>query len=67
MSMVMGGGGGQMQMQELSRKSIAEAWAAAGWGGKKMVEDYEMQRDRLLDGALSLGKLAPLGLGDELY
>ena len=54
------GMGSQMQMQvqmELARKGIAEAWVAAGWGGKKMLEDYELQRDRLLDGGLNLGKL----------
>ncbi|RPB28425.1 hypothetical protein L211DRAFT_383876 [Terfezia boudieri ATCC MYA-4762] len=57
----MGVGGGQMQMhmhimQEFARKGAAEAWVAAGWGGKKMLEDYELQRDRLLDGGLNLGK-----------
>ena len=53
MGMAMGGVSGQMQ--ELARKGAAEAWAAAGWGGKKMMEDYELQRDRLLDGGLNLG------------
>ena len=38
-------------------KSAAEAWAAAGWGGKKALEEYEMQRDRLLDSGLNLGTI----------
>lgn len=44
-------------MQEFARKGAAEAWVAAGWGGKKMLEDYELQRDRLLDGGLNLAFL----------
>lgn len=44
-------------LEGVSRKSVAEAWAAAGWGGKKVVEEYEVQRDRLLDGGLSLAFL----------
>ena len=61
MGMGIGGGAGQMQLQsqmqmELARKGVTEAWAAAGWGGKKMVEDYEVQRDKLLDPGLNLGK-----------
>ena len=38
-------------------KTAAEAWAAAGWGGKKALEEYEIQRDRLLDSGLNLGTI----------
>lgn len=43
-------------MGQLERKSVAEDWVAAGWGGKKLVEEYELQKDKLLDGGLDLCK-----------
>ena len=42
------------------RKTAAEAWATAGWGGKKALEEYEIQRDRLLDSGLNLGIILPV-------
>lgn len=41
---------------------MAELWVTAGWGGKKLIEEYELQRDKLLDSALDLCKWSLLSL-----
>ncbi|KAF8474753.1 hypothetical protein BDZ91DRAFT_845020 [Kalaharituber pfeilii] len=39
------------------RKMLAEIWSQAGWGGKKGLEEYELQKDKLLDKDFSLAHL----------
>ena len=51
------GEGIQPHSGHFEHKNAAEAWAAAGWGGKKALEEYEIHRGRLLDSGLNLGTI----------